>query len=346
MPGVIKFTRQTYTMCYPNVKSYALEKTKKNKALVTSGGCAINMYPSDLQYDLGTKSCDQRNMNRTMIIAQISDLHIGHEGKGKTCKNTQRLKTVVRTLTELRRKPDVLVITGDLVEYGEVWAYEALKEALSPIEFPIHMAFGNHDNREAFKKVYPDTRYTDGFFQYTLEDGPVRIIVLDTLEEGRHGGSFCETRALWLERELDKQPDRPTLIALHHPPIKTGIGWLSADPSDDWVKRLKHVISKYDNVEHIMAGHIHRAIFKSFAKTSLSVTDAIAIQSKLELADIDPDIPDGRGLFVDSRPGFCLQYWDGESFTTHSGQSPCGKTLIHFNEKHSHVVKHTMDIGL
>lgn len=279
-----------------------------------------------------------------MIIAQISDLHIGFEGEGKTCINTERLAIVVQELMEMKRRPDLLLATGDLVEHGEVWAYKALKEALSPIKFPIFMAAGNHDRRDAFQKVYPHIPSAHGFYQYTIEDWPVRIIVLDTLNEGKHGGAFCETRARWLDTELAKQPDRPTLIAMHHPPIKTGIKWLTANPQDAWVKRLHEVISQYDNVRHMVAGHIHRSIFKTFAGTSLSVTQAIAPQTKLELADIDPYTPDGRGLLVKSRPGFCLHYWDGDSFTTHSGQAPSGGVLVNFDEKFAHVVQHALDL--
>ena len=279
-----------------------------------------------------------------MIIAQISDLHIGYAGEGNCCKNSQRLKDVVETLNGLKRQPDIVIATGDLVEHGKIWAYSDLKQVLKQIKSPVYLAFGNHDRRDTFKEVFPHIPYTNGFLQYTIEEYPVRIIVLDTLEEGRHGGSFCKTRADWLDAELAKQPERPTVIALHHPPIKTGIGWLTADPNADWVIRLRDVILKHSQVEHIMAGHIHRSIYKAFAGTSLSVTQAIAPQTKLELADIDPNVPDGRGLLVEARPGFCLHMWDGDSITTHTSQSPCGKVLLHYDEKFAYVVKHTMDL--
>ena len=279
-----------------------------------------------------------------MIIAQISDLHIGFAGKGECCKNSDRLRSVIKTLNALQQQPDLLIVTGDLVEHGETWAYKDLKKELKQIECPVYLAFGNHDRREPFKKVFPKTNYSNGYFQYTIEEYPVRILVLDSLNEGKHGGAFCKTRAKWLDDELAKQPNRPTLIVLHHPPIKTGIGWLTADPQDEWVKRLRKVITKYDNVKHIIAGHIHRTIFKTFANTSLSVTQAIAPQTKLELAEIDPNVPDGRTLLVEARPGFCLHQWDGDSFTTHSGQSPCGKAILKYNKKFAFVVKHTMDL--
>ena len=279
-----------------------------------------------------------------MIIGQISDLHIGFAGENKPCKNTDRLNLVLDAFDQMLAPPDIIVVSGDLVEHGEPWAYKALKKALKPIKPPVYLAFGNHDCRDAFKIEYPDTQYVDGFFQYTIEDYPVRIIVLDTLKEGRHGGSFCEIRARWLEQQLAQQPQRPTMIFMHHPPVATGINWMTADPQAQWVKLLESVISKYDNIVHIAAGHIHRNIFKNFAGTTLSITQAIAPQTKLELADIDPDVPDGRGLLVDADPGFCLHYWDGSTMTTHIGQAPCGKTLIDYTEKYAHVVRHTLDL--
>jgi hypothetical protein len=82
----------------------------------------------------------------------------------------------------------------------------------------------------------------DGFLQYAIEDHPLRILVLDTLEEGRHGGNFCETRAAWLSERLAEAPERPTLIVLHHPPIESGLSWMTENPEAEWVKRLEAIV--------------------------------------------------------------------------------------------------------
>ncbi len=279
-----------------------------------------------------------------MILAQISDLHIGYAGQGNVCKNAARLRMVGDALNDLKRPPDIVIATGDLVEHGVEWAYKDLKNVLKQIKAPVYLAFGNHDRRGPFTKIFPKFPYVDGFLQYTVEDHAVRIIVLDTLDENRHGGSFCQARADWLDARLAEQPNRPTVIAMHHPPIRTGIGWLTIKPGAKWVERLNGVLSRYDNVQHIFAGHIHRNIFKSFAGITISVSQAIAPQAKLDLADIDPEVPDGRSLLVDDLPGFCLHFWNGEDITTHSAQAPCGKSLLHYNKKYAYVVRHTLDL--
>ena len=225
-----------------------------------------------------------------MIIAQITDLHIGFHGKGNPCENTQRLDIIIKSMRGLKAQPDLMLVTGDLVESGEKWAYEQLKESLAVFDFPVFMALGNHDKRENFQSVFPDVAFADGFLQYTIDNYPVRIIVLDTLEEGRHGGSFGEKRAKWLEERLSEQTDKPTILALHHPPIKTGINWMTADPNSEWVKTLEGIVSRHKHVIHMVAGHIHRSIFKKFAGTTISVCPAVAPQVKLELAELDLDL--------------------------------------------------------
>src|SRR3546814_7660429 len=44
---------------------------------------------------------------------------------------------------------------------------------------------------------------------------------LDTFEQGRHGGAFCERRAAWLAAQLSAHRTTPTLIFMHHPPLRS-----------------------------------------------------------------------------------------------------------------------------
>ena len=279
-----------------------------------------------------------------MIVAQITDLHLGFDGQGNPCKNTKRLRHVIHELNDMKRRPDLVLLTGDLVESGADWAYKKLKKELAALEIPHFFALGNHDKRSAFSDVFSEFPLTDGFLQYTIEDWPLRIIILDSLKQGRHGGDFCETRAAWLKQTLAQDKTRPTLIALHHPPIETGIAWMTASKEDEWVKRLRLIVSDYNNIVQIISGHIHRIIFKAFAGTHVSVSQAVAPQVKLELADIDPELPDDRVLLVDTLAGFSLHHWDGASLTTHHGTAPPGRPIVRYDKKHAFVVRTTLDL--
>ncbi|NNC37428.1 MAG: phosphodiesterase [Hyphomonadaceae bacterium] len=279
-----------------------------------------------------------------MIIAQITDFHVGYLGPDeKNCQNAERLELVLDAINKLRKKPDLILATGDLVEHGETWAYEMLKSRFANLTIPIHFLMGNHDTREPFQQVFPQAEFNDGFLQYVIEDRSLRIIALDTLDQGNHGGAFCPRRENWLKSELDKAPDTPTLIAMHHPPIESGIPWLTAQRNDPWVVRLRSLLSQYDNIAHIIAGHIHRNIYTKFAGTTISVSEAVAPQVKLELEEIDADNQDGRDLIVRSRPVFNLHQWDGYKVTSHTESAELGETLVQYDEAHAYAVKMTRD---
>jgi 3',5'-cyclic-AMP phosphodiesterase len=253
-----------------------------------------------------------------MLIAQITDIHLGFEPNNPAEFNRKRLDQTLRTLAALEPRPDLLLATGDLVDAGDDdVSYRRLKGALAGLPFPVYFAMGNHDSRDAFLKNFPDSGQADGFIQYAIEDWPVRILVLDTLEDGRHGGGFCGIRAAWLDARLAEQPERPTLIVLHHPPIATGLSWMSENPDAIWVGRLKRLIAGRGNILALITGHLHRHVMTSWAGTRLSVCPSTAPQVALDLATIDPDRPDGRPMIVADPPAYALHYWDGEHLISH-----------------------------
>ena len=162
----------------------------------------------------------------SMLIAQITDIHLGFDPINPDEFNRQRLDDAGGG--PAAPQPDLLLVTGDIANDGDdAQSYQRYREALADLAFPVFPLMGNHDSRAPFLELFPEVPNVEGFIQYAIEDWPLRILVLDTLEVGRHGGGFCEIRAEWLRERLDEAPDRPTLIALHHPPIATGIGWLT-----------------------------------------------------------------------------------------------------------------------
>ena len=282
----------------------------------------------------------------TLLIGQITDLHLGFDRTMGTGPNVLRLRKVLEALHRLRRRPDALLVTGDLVEHGEHWAYALLKGEMSRSEIPCHFALGNHDDRGVFAEVFDSAPFTpDGYLHYAVEDyAPLRIVVLDTMEPGRHGGAFGDDRAAWLDATLSQAPERPTLLAMHHPPINTGIAWMSADRQDGWVRRLEAVVERHPQVVHMISGHIHCHIQRSFAGRGITVSRAVAPSVKLELAPLDIDVPDGREMIVDDSPGFSLHYWDGEAMTSYSQTASDGRVLVAYTDDYAFIPAMTMDI--
>ena len=188
---------------------------------------------------------------------------------------------------------------------------------LAAVACPVHLMVGNHDRRDALAEVFPETPSTDGFVQYIVELNGLRCVVLDTLEDGRQGGGFCDARAAWLRAQLDKAPQQPTLILLHHPPVETGIVWMDPNPAAAWIARLAAALRGHSQVVGLAAGHVHAPSVTGWNGVPVTVAPSVASALALSLAPIDAEQPDGRAMVVDSPPGFALHRWNGTSLTTH-----------------------------
>ena len=279
-----------------------------------------------------------------MLIAQITDIHLGFDRDNPREFNRQRLDRTLEALCALEPLPDLLIATGDIADDGDDrLSYARFREATDVLPFPVLHALGNHDSREPFLEIIPDTPTADGFVQYAIDQFPVRILVLDTLEPGRHGGAFCETRAAWLRERLDEMPDRPTAIVLHHPPIETGLSWMTENPDAAWVRRLAEAVSGRANIVAMIAGHLHRPIVTRWAGTILAVCPSTAPQVALDLAEIDPDKPDDRPMIVADHPCYALHYWNGRELISHFDTAEDHEVLARYTSKLQPLVRMLID---
>ena len=279
-----------------------------------------------------------------MLIAQITDLHLGFDPGNPDEYNRQRLDQTLRTLTAMRPLPDLLLVTGDIADNGDDRdSYERFREATADLPFRVCPAMGNHDNRDIFRAVFPDTPDVDGYIQYVVDDLPVRIVVLDTLEEGRHGGGFDEVRAAWLKARLAEAPDRPTLIVLHHPPIATGLSWMTENPEARWVRKLRPIVEANPNIVAMVSGHLHRPIVTRWAGTALAVCPSTAPQVALDMEKMDAEAPDNRPMIVADRPYFALHYWNGRELITHFDTVEDHEVLARFSPKRQPLIRMLRD---
>jgi 3',5'-cyclic-AMP phosphodiesterase len=274
-----------------------------------------------------------------MLIAQVTDIHLGFEPDNPTEFNRKRLDQVIRQLIEMKPQPDMLLATGDLVDRGDSDSYRRLRNALDECPFPVWLCLGNHDLRENFSAWYPDIPVADGFVQYEVETGPLRLLFLDTLEEGRHGGAFCEVRAAWLSARLAEKPDRQTVIVMHHPPVEVGLDWMNTHPDEPWVARFADAIAGHNQVSGIICGHLHRPITVGWRGTTISICASTAPQVALDLAAIDPEKPDGRPMIIADPPAYALHRWNGRELVTHFDNADDHVVLARYDEKMQGLVR-------
>ena len=255
-----------------------------------------------------------------VLIAQMTDIHIGFAPDEKPEElNLTRFRATLARLIEGPNRPDMLVLSGDITDHGDAESFATTVELLRDCPFPVLPMVGNHDSRAGLLGAFSQVQATDGgFLQYVIE-APLglRIICLDTLEDGRHGGAFCEARADWLAARLAEAPDAPTLIFMHHPPVVAGIDWMDPAPNEPWIIRLRDVLTGQSQVQAIHCGHLHRPITTQFAGIPLGVTPSVAPLVAIDLSPIDQDVPDDRELITAEPPTYALHRWDGASLVSH-----------------------------
>jgi Icc protein len=259
-----------------------------------------------------------------MLIAQITDCHIGFDPGNPDEDNVQRLRAVLARLRDGPSRPDLLLLTGDLTNGGAADSYARLASLLAECPIPYRVLAGNWDKRAALLAAFPDTASEAGFVQFEMAMPGLRVIALDTTEPGRHGGAFCAQRAAWLSARLDTDPATPVLIAMHHPPIIRGLDWLDGGEQAPWIERFRAAIAGRQQVRAIVAGHLHRTVHTSFAGVPLTVCPSSAPAVTLDLRPIDPERPDGRAMVQAEPPAYALHRWSGGQFTSHFAVVPLG----------------------
>lgn len=259
-----------------------------------------------------------------MLIAQISDFHLKPRGilAYGVADTAARLQRAVGHINRLDPLPDLVLITGDLADEGARGAYEVLKELLAPLKPPFFMVPGNHDHKPSLFKAFKSHAYLRGGVEekgaacicYTVEDFPVRLVGLDTVTPGEHGGGLGPDRLSWLEKVLSEKPDTPTVVFMHHPPFASAIGHMDKEIFEGR-HALSRVIAKHRQVERMLCGHIHRPIFRGFAGTGATVCPGIGMQLVLDLRE------DAPSAFIMEPPAIMLHFWtdlwDEKTLLTH-----------------------------
>lgn len=249
-----------------------------------------------------------------MLIAQITDAHVGPEGElfyGRLDTGAA-LARAVAALNALTPRPDIVLFTGDLADRGTPAEYDYIRRLLAPLKMPLAVIPGNHDRRKAMRAAFAEILPETGFLHQVIEEFPLRLIGLDTLDESEFSlGLICAERRDWLDRQLSAAPDRPTVVFMHHPPFLTGIGHM--DPINcAGGGALEAVIARHPQVIRVLCGHVHRPVVVGWGGTIASIAPAVAHQLPLDLR------PDAPSAFVLEPPAFDLHLWiEGQGLTSH-----------------------------
>lgn len=203
------------------------------------------------------------------------------------------------------------VITGDLAHRGEAPAYAALRAQVDRLPFPCFPLLGNHDLRAPYAAAFPDAPDDGGgFVQGRLDVGDASLLMLDTLDEGRNGGLYCERRRAWLERQLEQTSQRAVYLFMHHPPFDIGIPCLDRIGLSD-PEAFARLTAGRPNLRHLFFGHVHRPVCGSWRGIPFSTMRGLNHQVPFDLHTVSP-VPKSH-----EPPAYAVVFLEADQVTVH-----------------------------
>ncbi|MBR1219084.1 phosphodiesterase [Bradyrhizobium sp. U87765 SZCCT0131] len=245
-------------------------------------------------------------MPKPVLIAQISDLHIkprGTRAYGKV-DTAAALARCVDALNALLPRPDIVVISGDLVDTPLSEEYELLAELLAPLRIPVVGVPGNHDGRALMRAAFPQAAYAhvEGPLDQAASLGVLDLLLLDSSVPGQPHGVLEPQTLQWLEAQLAAAPQRPAIVFLHHPPFVAGI-WHMDRQNLFNADALAAVVARHPRIRLVAAGHVHRATLTLFAGRPATICPAPNHAVDLDLGELRPP------SFRIEPPAFHLHAW-------------------------------------
>jgi len=217
--------------------------------------------------------------NGVVRLAAVSDIHYGKSSQGS-------LQPLFSQITE---SADVLVLAGDLTDYGLAEEAQILaKDLTSALKIPVVAVLGNHDYEAGEEKEIVKI----------LTDAGVRILDGDTYEV--HGVGFAGVRgfcggfgrgalgawgesvikafvheaineALKLEAALQRLKSEHRIAVIHYAPIRET---LEGEPLEIYPflgsSRLEEPLSRFD-VTAVFHGHAHKGTLEGRTSKGIPV---------------------------------------------------------------------------
>jgi 3',5'-cyclic AMP phosphodiesterase CpdA len=242
------------------------------------------------------------------LLVQLSDLHIGGNENGMD--PIPRLEAVIEAVRRLPNRPDAVLVSGDLTDDGAAEGYRVAREMLAGLEVPLHVIPGNHDDRRQLREAFGLPGSGDEPVNYSTRVVDLRLVAFDSIVPGQDPGDFPSEQLRWLDEELEGEPETPTLLALHHPPLATGIAeWDAINLLAPQREALAGVVVRHPQLLGITGGHLHRV-----ATSALAGRPVLAAPSTYW--QVSPDFEEEDKYRVVDSPGFAIHALrDGELYS-------------------------------
>ncbi|WP_274370541.1 3',5'-cyclic-AMP phosphodiesterase [Morganella morganii] len=212
-------------------------------------------------------------------ILQITDTHL-FAGETDTLLGINTLHSyhaVLDAIVKQQLPADLIVATGDLVQDQSTRAYQRFTDGIARLPAPCVWLPGNHDYQPSMAQELAAAGISSS--KQVLIGEQWQILLLDSQVQGVPHGELSDDQLIWLDNCLAQQPGRYTVVMLHHHPLASGCTWLDQHSLRN-SHMLAEVLTRYQNIEGILCGHIHQDMDVMWNGIRMLATPSTCVQFK------------------------------------------------------------------
>ncbi len=227
---------------------------------------------------------------KTIDVLQITDTHLFADPSAvlKGVNTSATLERVLGVIERDHQQAACMLVTGDLSQDETAESYHRLRDRLSALGMPSYWLPGNHDRPDLLAAANPTALQTQLIF------GNWQILLLNSRVAGEVFGYLDDAQLQLLTTALQQNPDKHTLLALHHHVAPVASAWMDGSLVQN-ADALARVLALHSNVRGIIHGHVHQAKEYTFANLPVMATPSTCVQFA----------PDSDEFLLDKqRPGF------------------------------------------
>ena len=196
-------------------------------------------------------------MKQKFRILHLSDLHLFRNREKEllginpyNCL-TQVKNKIINNIEQ--KKPDLIVLTGDVSQDFSNESYELAYEILKNLGCPTTATMGNHDKEPFFSQIFggPNKNII------SPEATNWHIVVLNSHWEQHVDGKLGYHQLKFLQNKLDEHIDHPIMIFLHHHILPIKSHWIDEINLNNSSQFLA-LIDQYKNIKAVVCGHVHQ----------------------------------------------------------------------------------------
>lgn len=191
-------------------------------------------------------------------MLHVTDPHLfaDRDGNFRGTATYTSLRRVLAHIAASDWSPDLVALTGDLIQDDSREAYDNLVPLFEAMQLPVLCVPGNHDIRELMRDAL-----TPPTFAYCgeIEHANWLVIGIDSCVSNGAGGRVSADEQSRLREQIASSAAEHVLVCLHHPPVSVGSVWLDSVGLDNGAAFLQALVDA-GKVRAAIFGHVHQAV--------------------------------------------------------------------------------------